>query len=109
MTQKNEEAIVPVATPHPKAQFEDQDEIFAGKAVRRLNSQEFEQIFRLEDPSTAQDSNQHRANHIILHEQEKTKPVFFNDLAPPEAAHQNLGLIVRNFERNSFDFMESKT
>jgi len=37
------------------------------------------------------------------------KPAFFQDLAPPEAAHDNLNLLVKNYDRNSFDFIESKT
>lgn len=61
MVQKKEEPAVPSVTPHPKAQFQDEEDIFAGKRCRRLNSQEFEQMLRLDDPSTAQESNQQRA------------------------------------------------
>jgi hypothetical protein len=44
-------------TPMPKADCHDHEQIQLGKRCRRLNSQEFEQLLKLEDPSTAQDSH----------------------------------------------------
>jgi len=108
-TMCQQQEVEPATTPHPQANFEDQEEIGLGKRFRRLNSQEFEQMIKLDDPSTAQESHQNRGLHFLQETVEKiNKPAFFEDLAPPEATPDHLQLIVKNFDRNSFDFIESK-